>query len=467
MLKTQPRIIISALRGGSGKTVLTLGLAAAWADKGYRVAPYKKGPDFIDAGWLSFAAKKQCYNLDSFLMTEDQIRHSFVSHFKDADLALIEGNRGLYDGLDAEGSCSTAQLAKLLHCPVLLVVDVSMATRTIAALVRGCQVFDPDLNIAGVILNRVSGQRQKDLITRAVEKACGIPVVGAVPRQKDNRFPERHMGLIPFQEKDQAEKAVSWAKSLASEHLQIKDIFDMARKADAVDLSVPEPVFRPLGEAGTKDPVHIGVIQDKSFWFYYPENLTFLEQFGAKLVKISAISDAELPQLDALYIGGGFPETQARSLAANQRFRQDLKNRIAQGLPVYAECGGLMYLGQGLVLNGETFPMVGSLPILFHLDKKPQGHGYTVFRVEQENPYFEVGETVRGHEFHYSRPVLTGNNIRFAFTMDRGSGIFDRRDGVCMKNLLATYTHIHSAGHPSWARNLVKAALAWKVQRDH
>ena len=204
MLFTQPRITIGALKGGSGKTILSLGLIAAWREKGHRIAPFKKGPDFIDAGWLTFAAARPCYNLDPFMMNNEQIVQSFVSHSGDADLSLIEGNRGLFDGLDVEGRCSTAELAKLLKTPVILIVDVTMSTRTVAAVIKGCQAFDPDLNVAGIILNRVAGSRQEALITNAIEKYCDTIVVGSVPKLQDTVFPERHMGLVPYQEREHA-----------------------------------------------------------------------------------------------------------------------------------------------------------------------------------------------------------------------------------------------------------------------
>ncbi|MCP4665052.1 MAG: AAA family ATPase, partial [Deltaproteobacteria bacterium] len=220
MPKKRPRILIAALKGGSGKTILSLGLIAAWREKDFQIAPFKKGPDFIDAGWLAFAAAQPCYNLDPFLMKEDEVLHSFLAHSEGADLSVIEGNRGLFDGLDLDGAFSTAELAKLLKIPVLIVLDVTMATRTMAAVIKGCQVFDPDLNIAGVILNRVAGLRQETLIRETIEKYCDTPVVGAVPKLKDNVFPERHMGLVPYQERDHAEKAVSWARATVKENLQ-------------------------------------------------------------------------------------------------------------------------------------------------------------------------------------------------------------------------------------------------------
>ncbi|MBW1798517.1 MAG: cobyrinate a,c-diamide synthase, partial [Deltaproteobacteria bacterium] len=306
----QPRIIIAALKGGAGKTMVSLGLISAWRKKGYRIAPFKKGPDFIDAGWLTFAADRSCYNLDPFLMNSEQILESFVLHSNKADLSLIEGNRGLYDGLDLDGRCSTAELAKLLKTPVLIILDVTMTTRTMAAVLKGCQVFDPDLDIAGVILNRVAGSRQETLIRAAVEKYCGIPVVGSVPKLKEDLFPERHMGLIPFQERDHAEKAILWARETVKKNLDLDEIWKMAHKVDKLE-TLPKDRESASRIIKRDDAPRIGFIRDRSFWFYYPENLKQLEQLGAVLVEIDAISDNELPPLDALYIGGGFPETQA------------------------------------------------------------------------------------------------------------------------------------------------------------
>jgi cobyrinic acid a,c-diamide synthase len=456
-----PRITIAALRGGSGKTILTLGLTAAWREKGLNIAPFKKGPDFIDAGWLTFAANRECHNLDPFLMNHDQIMDSFVSNSRHADLCLIEGNRGLYDGLDVEGSCSTAELTKLLKAPVLIIVDVTMTTRTVAAIVKGCQVFDPDLDIAGVILNRVAGPRQKNLIKDSIEKFCQIPVLGSIPKLKDNPFPERHMGLVPFQERDQAEKAIAWTREVVTENLNLDDIWEIAHSAEGIVHPTGEQKREPAIAA--EDAPRIGFIRDKSFWFYYPENLDQLKQMGANLIEINAITDNTLPHLDALYIGGGFPETQAQALADNRTFRNALRAEIEKGLPVYAECGGLMYMGESLFVDGKTYPMVGALPIVFTLTKKPQGHGYTVLEVDQSNPYYPVGKTLKGHEFHYSKPEMTNEQgITFAFKATRGNGIIGQRDGICRKNLLGTYTHIHAAGDTQWASNFFRNAVKHK-----
>ncbi|MFO7985078.1 MAG: cobyrinate a,c-diamide synthase [Desulfatiglandaceae bacterium] len=460
-----PRIIIAALRGGSGKTILSLGLVSAWKAIGYSIAPFKKGPDFIDAGWLTFAADRPCHNLDPFLMTDETILHSFGSRAQGADLSVIEGNRGLYDGLDTEGSSSTAELAKLLKAPVLIILDVSMTTRTMAAVVRGCQVFDAELNIAGIILNRVAGPRQGTLIRDAIEKYCHIPVVGSVPKLKGASFPERHMGLVPHQESTQAECAVAFARRTVEDYLQLDQIHRIAAGAPDLDWG-PASAAVPTAEERTgsfHQRLRIGYIEDKSFWFYYPENLEQLKDLGADLIRIDAMSWAGLPDLDALYIGGGFPETQAEALSRNTLFRRSLKDAIERGLPVYAECGGFMYLGERLIVHGKSYPMVGALPLEFVLQKKPQGHGYTVLEVVGENRYYSLGQTVRGHEFHYSRAVPTSKTpLDFVFHVHRGQGIDGKRDGISKKNLLASYTHVHAQGDRSWARGLFQAALRYK-----
>jgi len=471
MQASTPRMIITALRGGSGKTILSLGLAAAWTEEGKRIAPFKKGPDFIDPGWLALAAGRSCHNLDPFMMEEDQILASFSRHSSGAHLALIEGNRGLFDGVDLEGCCSSAELARLLRAPTVLIVDVTMTTRTIAAVVMGCQAFDPDLDLRGVILNRVGGPRQESVVRSAVEHYCDVPVLGSVRKLHGNRFPERHMGLIPHQERDRALDAIAWARTVARESLDLDTLWEMG--LDAGPLSAPT-AKGSNGEtpfsAGTDGaaPPRIGVIRDSAFWFYYPENLDALKDEGAEIVEIDALKDPGLPELDALYIGGGFPETQAQGLADNPAFRRDLGERIEAGLPVYAECGGLMFLGRTLVVGESSFPMVGALPVDFVLEKKPQGHGYSVLEAVEGNPYFDSGTVLRGHEFHYSRPVIQpGKEVRTVFRVQRGRGFDGSVDGLCRKNLLGLYTHIHAIGTPVWAESFVRKAVEFRREAGH
>jgi len=456
MNQPYPRLLLSALRGGAGKTTLTLGLLAAWRDQGRRVVPFKKGPDYIDPAWHCLAAGCPSHNLDPFLMEGDQILASVARHAAQADALLIEGNRGLYDGLDAQGTSSTAELAKFLATPVVLVVDCTMRTRTTAALVLGCQHFDPQVPIRGVILNQIARPRHEAIIRQAIETYCGIPVLGAIPRLKCAVFPERHMGLVPPQEHTTAVRAVATARDLARRYLDLEGLWQVAMQAP------PLPVAIELKEpmAARADRVRIGVIRDSAFQFYYPENLEALEREGAVLVQLSALEDPVLPaNLDALYIGGGFPETHAQALAENLSFRNSVKAAAQAGLPIYAECGGLMYLGETIQISGEKFPMVGLFPYDFIMGKKPQGHGYTILEVTRDNPYFPRGTVLRGHEFHYSQMAPDpAPEAPMAFTVSRGSGIGGQREGLLFQNVLATYTHLHALGCPEWAPALVRRA---------
>ena len=460
MTRPCPRLLLSALRGGAGKTTLTLGLLAAWRDQGRVMVPFKKGPDYIDPAWHALAAGRPSHNLDPFLMEGDQIMALVSRYASQADALLIEGNRGLYDGLDAQGTYSTAELAKFLATPVVLVVDCTMRTRTTAALVLGCQHFDPQVPIRGVILNQIARPRHEALIRAAIERYCGLPVLGAIPRLKCAVFPERHMGLVPPQEHSTAQKAVSTARDLAQRYLDLEGLWQVACQAPPL-LQAP-PLYQERGAAVTR--VTIGVIRDSAFQFYYPENLEALEREGAVLVELSAQTAPVLPpDLDALYIGGGFPETHAAALSQNQSFRYSLKAAAQAGLPIYAECGGLMYLGETLQVQGKKFPMVGLFPYEFIMGKKPQGHGYTILEVVRQNPYFPVGTTLKGHEFHYSqiRPE-PGPEASLAFRISRGEGLGGGREGLVYGNVLATYTHLHALGAPQWATALVGRARQYQ-----
>jgi len=463
-----PRILISALRGGSGKTILSIGITAAWKSSGRQITPFKKGPDYIDAGWLALAAGRPCYNLDTFLTQKEHILKSFFLNSQKGDIAVIEGNRGLYDGIDIQGSTSTAELAKLLQTPVILCIDCTKSTRTMAAAVLGCMKFDPDTNIKGVILNRVAGPRHEKVLRKNIEHYCGIPVLGALPKLDWQNFPERHMGLLPTPEHGWAKDSIQAASQIAGRYLDLDALAAVAGDAGALPIpaeireSIP-PETGPLLDSDQQLRPRIGIIKDSAFQFYYPENIEALEAAGAKTIVISPLAIDTIPPIDALYIGGGFPETHARQLAQNVKFRDQLKSLAKEGLPIYAECGGLMYLGEELVLDEKSFPMAGILPVVFGFSKKPQGHGYTIVTVEQPNPYFKVGTQLKGHEFHYSRVLKwRGTDKDLAFNMKRGAGFINNRDGVCYKNVLATYTHIHALGTPSWAKAMVRNAVAYK-----
>jgi cobyrinic acid a,c-diamide synthase len=462
----KPRLVIAALRGGSGKTIVSMGLAAAWRlRRGMRVVPFKKGPDYIDAGWLSVAAGGPCYNLDPFLMNPDEMLCSFVRRSSRGDLSLVEGNRGLYDGVDIQGSFATSEVAKLLRAPVVLVLDATKMTRTAAALVLGCRHLDPEVNIAGVILNQVAGKRHEQVLRGAIEQYCGVPVVGVVPKQKGNLFPERHLGLVPPQESKNIAEAIEVIGNTMAECIDMDAIERIAAAAPA--LGWPTSLIdQKRRSSSSDDHVVIGIIRDSAFQFYYPENIEALEDKGAVIREISSLDDTCVPAVDALYIGGGFPETHLELLAKNRSFRDSLKREIDAGLPVYAECGGLMYLCSGINHGRGRYPMTGIFPFEVFLETKPQGHGYTIVECVEETPFFPRGASFRGHEFHYSKLVGEFSNVDFAFKLSKGHGIVAGWDGMCYKNVLASYSHVHAEGNDQWAEAMVCAARAYRRERS-
>ncbi len=460
-------LVVAGLAGGSGKSVVSVGITAALAKQGRAVVPFKKGPDYIDAGWLQLAAGRRCYNLDPFLMTREAILLSFARHSAAAELLIVEGNRGLYDGVDAVGGYSTAELAVTLGLPVLLVVNCTKTTRTVAAMVLGCRHFDPRIDIKGVVLNQIATERQRLLVTESVENYTGIPVLGAIPRLKRDIFPMRHLGMVPHQEYTDSHGALDFLIELIAENVDLDRVEAiMGTVPQSGQTGVAVHAISGAIAAGMENEestpvfstkVRIGILQDAAFQFYYSENLEALEKAGGELVLLNAMSDSELPQLDGLYIGGGFPETNARELAANSAFRQAVKEAAECGLPIYAECGGLIYLGSSIVLDGEDFPLVGVFPIRFGMSAKPQAHGYTIFQVDQENPFYRLGTEVKGHEFRYSKILdWQGQPEQLVLKMTRGHGFINSRDGLTYKNVLALYTHIHADGTPQWANNFVQ-----------
>ncbi len=460
-----PRIVVAALKGGAGKTLITLGLVRHMHRSGMSVAVFKKGPDYIDAGWLGLAAHRQCHNLDSYLTGPDEARRTFIERSMASDIAVVEGNRGIFDGVDAQGSFSTAELAKLLVSPTIIVVDATKVTRTAAAFVLGCKLLDPDLRLSAVILNRVAGVRHEQVLREAIEHACAVPVIGAIPKLPLTDFPQRHLGLIPLYEHPRAEEFADAAADIVAKHVDLDSVRDLARGAP--DLSVEPPRERVPQNELRHAGLRIGVLKDSSFQFYYPENLEALQATGASLIVVNALESAELPPLDALYVGGGFPETHAETLARNIVFKNSLVKAIQSGLPVYAECGGLMYLARRLHIDEKTYPMVGVFPLEVTLHRKPQGHGYIKAEIVRANPFYPVGTIVTGHEFHYSSVsnAPEGDASYCCFAVMRGNGFDGRKDGICMYNCLGTYVHVHALGTPSWAEGILDSAARFAKQR--
>ena len=453
--KRTPRVLVAGLRGGGGKTLVTLGLIGSWRRQGLSVAPFKKGPDYIDAAWAAVAAAQPCHNLDAFLMTREAIVASLLRHSEGADIAVIEGNRGLYDGVDAEGTCSSAELAKLLGCPVILVVDCTKCTRTVAAEILGCQSLDPAVNIAGVVLNRVTSGRQEAVIRQAIGTHCGIPVLGALHKLGNNTLAERHLGLIPCFEHEAATFAVERLADMVESSVDVSAIQRLAEACGALASSYTWERQCPV--TTLSGPPVIGVFRDAAFNFYYPENLEALSRQGARIVTIDALTETQLPPVDGLYIGGGFPETHARALADNVSLRSALRARISDGLVVLAECGGLIYLSESLTVGNTEYPMVGVFPVAFGMASRPQGHGYTCAEVDRPNPIFDVGTVLKGHEFRYAQVLkMREESIRTAFQLRRGCGFSGRRDGLFRDNAFGSFTHFHALGTPDWAPSFVR-----------
>ncbi len=448
-----PRVMIAGLSGDAGKTLVALGLIGAFRNKNLRVAPFKKGPDFIDAGWLGAAAGTSGRNLDTFLMPASAIWASLGNAAKTADIAVVEGNRGLFDGADVHGTHSTAELTKLIGAPLILILDATKATRTLAALILGCRAMDPSLHIAAVVLNRIGTARQEALIRKAVGEVSDIPVIGAIPKLQNTDLPTRHLGLVTSMEHIDTSGAVSRAAEIIEKHIDIDAALDTAKLA--ADFNAPQ-----AGSSIPTSRVRIGVLKDRAFSFYYPENIEALVAEGAKIVYISPLLDSEMPDIDALYAGGGFPEEFARELSNNRRFREILNTRITEGLPVWAECGGLMYLSNAISRDSITYPMVGAIPVEVKHQSRPQGHGYVTARVDTKNPFLCRGERFTGHEFHYSglRSRQETAQLKTVMALERGVGVGAGRDGIRAGNVVATYTHLHSLGVPAWAPAVVRAA---------
>jgi cobyrinic acid a,c-diamide synthase len=444
------RLFISAAHKSSGKTTVCIGLCAALRARGEIVQPFKKGPDYIDPLWLGLAAGRPCYNLDAYLMGADEIRAQVARAMRGASIGIVEGNKGLYDGLDLDGANSNAAMAALLGTPVVLVIDARGMTRGIAPLILGYQAFDRNIRIAGVILNQLGGARHEAKLRAVIEHYTGVPVLGAVQHDQHMAIAERHLGLVPSNEAEGARRRIG---EIA------------ARIAAQVDLDALRAVAgqaAPLAAAGAAAPapggapVRIGIARDAAFGFYYPGDLDALRSAGAELVSFDALHAARLPEMDGLFIGGGFPETHMAELAANAGLRGELRNAIEGGMPAYAECGGLMYLSRGIEWQGRRAPMAGVIPADIVMHRRPVGRGYVHLRETGRGPWPPApSPLVRAHEFHYSSVENLAPGTAFAYAVERGHGIDGRHDGIVHKNLLASFAHLRDVAGNPWAGRFV------------
>lgn len=465
-----PRVLVGAIQGRSGKTTFTLGLLKALKDRGLSVQPFKKGPDYIDPSWMTFASGQQCRNLDLFMMGSEKVRQSFLYNAQGFDISVIEGAMGLFDGLDVDGSNSSAELAYTVDAPVLLVVNCTRITRSVAALVNGVTGFDKRIQIGGVILNQVARARHENIMIESIKRYCDVPVLGVLPKNKAVEIPDRHLGLIPAGEQDLLHTRIETLGNLVKEHVDLDAILQVAQNARPLQVNAAAreryEIVTEKSEMAMPDCVKIGVIRDKAFSFYYPENIEALEHAGAELIVIDVLQDTQLPKdICGLYIGGGFPEVMAQEISANRSLLADIKGAIENELPVYAECGGMMLLSRSIITDGVIYPMADIFPCDVEMTAKPQGIGYTVQESLPGNPFFSAGEMVVGHEFHNSRVINLGKGLQYGFATKRGKGIQPGFDALIYKNTLAGYHHLHVYGTPEWAEHFCSLARKWKSKK--
>lgn len=458
-------IYIAAAHKSSGKTSVSVGLTAALVNRGLTVQPFKKGPDYIDPIWLSRAAGRPCFNLDFFTQTHQEIITTFTANMGESDIGLIEGNKGLFDGLDVEGSDSNAALATMLAAPVVLVIDTGGMTRGIAPLIQGYLNFDPHVNIAGVILNKVGGVRHETKLRGALERYTDAEVLGAVGRDKMLEIPERHLGLIPANEARGATAAnliISRLADAISAGISLDRVIDIARSASlptdpgaAVSQSAPRSVV-------SKTDVKIAIARDAAFGFYYPDDLQAFARAGAELVPFDTLCDEQLPEADGLFIGGGFPETHLETLSANQALMTDIRTVLAAGMPAYAECGGLMYLARNIQWRGQRLDTVGAIPADVVVGERPQGRGYMLLEETGKNPWPNLADSQTGertpvavHEFHYARLENLGDDPIFVNRVLRGTGIDGIHDGLLVDNIVAGFAHHRNTQTNPWVERFV------------
>jgi len=468
-------IFISAAHKSSGKTTISIGLCAALHERGLQVSPFKKGPDYIDPMWLSKASHRACYNLDFHNMSAQEIKHAFRQYSANSDISVIEGNKGLYDGLDLDGGNSNAALARLLHAPVILVIDAQGMTRGIAPLILGYQAFDPDINIAGVILNKLGGGRHESKLRRVIEHYTDVPVIGAVHRDEKLLIVERHLGLIPSNESIISDKHIHNISTLISQQVDVDRVIKIGEqvKDPEFESDISKPATASTGtvtSTATSTTIKIAIARDAAFGFYYPEDIAAFAQHGAKLVEIDTLHDKQLPNVDGLFIGGGFPETHIEALSSNTSLRQDIRAAIEKGLPCYAECGGLMYLSRSIQWQGKSADMVSAIPADTVMHQKPQGRGY-VKLVESEYYPWQLHATQNKqaqypvHEFHYSALENLDPTLKFAYSVTRGTGVDGKNDGIIYKNLLACYSHFRTVQDNQWVQRFVEFARQYKLNQ--
>ncbi len=461
-----PRLVIAGVHSGVGKTTLSLGLLRALSNRGFLVQPFKVGPDYIDPGLHAQACGVKSHNLDSWMGTAEVVKAVFAKNAVRADIAIIEGVMGLYDGANNNRLAgSTAELALLLKAPVVLVVNVQGMAQSATALIKGYMDYEPQLNLAAVVLNNASEYHQT-VLKKQLEEELGIKVLGCLPRQNDIRMPSRHLGLLPAEENSELQMAIAGMAQLVEQYIDVEAVVQMAQAAEPLSAS-PQDCFSPArNEQIASRSIRIGVAQDNAFTFYYQDSLDYLEEMGAQIVSFSPLNDVGLPEVDGLYMGGGFPEMFLAQLAENHTMLSAIQIARQENMPIYAECGGFLYLSETIRdFAGKVWPAAGIIPAQACLGQSLAGLGYIEARLEQDSILGNKGELLRGHEFHYSTVSgLDENNS--AYQLRGGKGLPGRLDGYVEGNLLASYVHLHLRSNPAAADKFMKACMKYKERKQ-
>lgn len=433
-----PRLVIAGVTSGVGKTSISIALMNSLREKGYKVQGFKVGPDYIDPSYHTSITGRQSRNLDPWLMGEKGLLASFRDASKDADFAVVEGVMGLFDGLSGSSNfASTAHIAKLLKSPVVLVVDAAKAARSVAAVVLGFTKFDAGIRIAGLILNNVAGEKHAKYCIDAIRQKVKVPVLGVIKRNKEIELQERHLGLVPTSERKELEKKVIAVAKYMEEQIDVDKAVSIAKKAPKLHIK-NNGIMKNIKAT-------IAVALDESFNFYYTDNFDTLRSLGAELRFFSPVNDEVIPDTDAMFLGGGFPEVLADKLERNSRMLRSIKNAASDDMPIYAECGGLMYLTKSITeFDGKKHSMVDLFDADTIMDKKLTLN-YTEAKITDTCLIAKAGKTVRGHEFHYSKIDNVSKDSRFAYKLRRGKGVNGSMDGFMEYNTLASYMHLHFA----------------------
>ena len=444
-------LYISAAHKSSGKTIVSLGLTRLFLNLKYNIQTFKKGPDYIDMSWLSLAAKVGCYNLDFNTQTKLEIKNFYNE--KKTEINIIEGNKGLYDGLSINGEDDNSAMSILLNTGIILVIDAEGITRGIAPLLQGYINFEKKCKIKGIILNKVKTERHENKLLNAVENYTDLKILGSIRKNKDLHISERHIGLVPANEKKIAEKKINLISSIISESINKKEFNNIGICLEEKKIHYENKIQ----DAKVEEKIRLGIFRDQSFGFYYTDDIENFKKLGANIIYIDSIKDKKLPLIDALFIGGGFPEINANKIEKNKNLMKDIKNFIESGKPCYAECGGLMYLSESIKFKNKKYKMTGVVPGEIIISEKPIGRGYVNLKIKKNHLWkIKNKNNINAHEFHHADLIFKKNiKNKYAYDVNRGYGINGESDGFIYKNLLANFSHLRHTEKYPWIKYFI------------